>query len=275
MNNLYLRVISAVIGIILILFVIHYGFLPFLFFLMIVNVIGLLEFYKLTEYMGHRPFKLFGIIMSVVLLFLFFINNAEVTFTNDNTIFTSMFFAVLVTVPFFFILARKSIDKGIIDFSLTVFGVLYLSWTLGHFIALRSMAPYGSHYVLFVFVVTWSVDIAGYFIGIRYGKHKIVPIVSPKKTIEGSIAGFVCAIITAVIYKLILIKTMPIKDALVLGALIGIFAQIGDFSESIIKRNANQKDSGNLIPGHGGMLDRCDSFILVVPIVYYYLRFIG
>jgi phosphatidate cytidylyltransferase len=126
---------------------------------------------------------------------------------------------------------------------------------------------FGLFITILVFCSIWVCDSAAFFIGRKFGKHKLIPNVSPNKSVEGAVAGFVFATLFFVIASYLIIPTFNIYYALIIGVTIGIFGQVGDLVESKIKRDVDVKDSGNLIPGHGGMLDRFDSIILVAPIV--------
>ena len=114
-------------------------------------------------------------------------------------------------------------------------------------------------------------DIAAYYFGTRFGKHKLSPVISPKKSIEGAVAGGVCAVITGLIIgKLIGIS---LYHSIVLSVIVTVMAQLGDLSESLIKRDAGVKDSGHSLPGHGGFLDRADSYLFSIPVAYYYIKY--
>lgn len=149
-----------------------------------------------------------------------------------------------------------------------IFATLYLSLLI--YIYLISTLPNGNHWIFIMLVGTWASDTFAYFAGRTLGKHKLTPKLSPKKTWEGSIGGVLGSILAVFIYSIYL---MPFSfGALVLlGALISISSQVGDLVESTLKRQAKIKDSGSLIPGHGGVLDRFDSMLLSAPLVYYFV----
>ena len=124
--------------------------------------------------------------------------------------------------------------------------------------------------MLFIFFVILFTDIAAYYFGVKFGKHKLCPVISPKKTIEGAVAGATCAIIAGLIIgKLIGIS---LYHSFVLALIVTVMAQLGDLSESLIKRDAGVKDSGNSLPGHGGLLDRADSYLFTMPVAYLYIK---
>lgn len=162
----------------------------------------------------------------------------------------------------------------------TLLGMVYCGWFPLHLIFLRdlSCAKYdsGLAFVVLMFTSILLTDVGAYYIGTKFGKHKLAPVISPNKTIEGSIGGIFFAVLGALVIWLYM-KTLLLIDIhwyiAVCGALIStIFAQIGDLCESLIKRDAGVKDSGNSLPGHGGFLDRTDSFILTIPIMYYFCK---
>lgn len=162
----------------------------------------------------------------------------------------------------------------------TILGFL-VAWMPCHVCLIRQLGPkvtlfdisfrQGLYFLLFIFFVILLTDIAAYFFGVKFGKHKLCPVISPKKTVEGALAGGLFAIITGLIIgKLIGIS---LYHSFVLALIVTVMAQLGDLSESLIKRDAGVKDSGNSLPGHGGFLDRADSYLFSVPVAYYYIKY--
>jgi len=129
----------------------------------------------------------------------------------------------------------------------------------------------GGLIIITIFITLWMTDSAAYFVGSAIGKHKLFPRVSPNKSWEGAIAGFVFAVITLVVLKIFLLDFLDWIDIIAFGVIIGIFGQVGDLIESLIKRDAGVKDSSSIIPGHGGIFDRFDSLLFSAPIIYLYL----
>ena len=156
----------------------------------------------------------------------------------------------------------------------TLLGMVYCGWFPLHLIFLRDLScdkfDSGLGFVVLMFTSILLTDIGCYYIGTKFGKHKLAPVISPNKTIEGSIGGAFFAVIGAMVIGLYLGVQWYI--ALFAGIICTVFAQIGDLSESLIKRDAGVKDSGTSLPGHGGFLDRTDSFILTIPIMYYFCK---
>ena len=163
----------------------------------------------------------------------------------------------------------------------TLFGFLYCGWFPLHLLFLRNLGddccasgishPVGAGYAVLLLFAVLVTDTFCYFAGSRFGKHKLSPVISPNKTIEGAIGGTVMCLIFSMAIGLAI--GLPWYHALILGLLIAAFAQIGDLCESMIKRDAGVKDSSNVLPGHGGFLDRTDSYIMTIPVVYYYLQY--
>ena len=169
----------------------------------------------------------------------------------------------------------------------TILGFVYCGWFPLHLIFLRDLGSNpiyqgflktnvtteGAAYALLLFFSVILTDSFCYFAGLKFGKHKLSPVISPNKTIEGAIGGTLMSIIFCLIFG---IKVFQFEwyHALFIGFIIAVFAQIGDLCESMIKRDAGVKDSSNILPGHGGFLDRTDSYILTIPVLYYYLYFV-
>ena len=163
----------------------------------------------------------------------------------------------------------------------TLLGFVYCGWFPLHLLFLRNMggnidgwlipSPLGAGYCILILFAVLVTDTFCYFVGCRWGKHKLSPVISPNKTIEGSLGGSTMCMIFSLGIGLAI--GLAWYHAVVLGILIAIFAQIGDLCESMIKRDAGVKDSSNVLPGHGGFLDRTDSYILTIPVVYYYLQY--
>ena len=145
-----------------------------------------------------------------------------------------------------------------------------MPWALAHLINLRDIPQYGEYLTLFMIITVWVSDTGAYFCGRFLGRHKLNVEVSPKKTWEGAVGGTLLAVGAAVLMAhLFLSNTLTVKTAVILGLLIAIVGQVSDLAESVIKRSTGVKDSSNLLPGHGGFLDRFDSYLLLAPLFYY------
>lgn len=158
---------------------------------------------------------------------------------------------------------------------LWVLGAIYIAWCFGyHLIALRRM-PHGVMLIALLVAIIWMTDILAFTVGKLLGRHKLIPSISPKKTVEGSVGGTLGGILAGMlVWHFGLSDVLTWLHVLVLATLLSAVAQVSDLIESAIKRDVNIKDSGTLIPGHGGMLDRCDSLILAAPTMYYYVHYV-
>jgi phosphatidate cytidylyltransferase len=177
---------------------------------------------------------------------------------------------------------RTDRSTSLISWALTLASALYIGWLLSHFILIGQLdtplqggwlaaaqMPPGTAWICFTLAITWLQDTAAYFVGRRFGKRRFAPILSPKKTWEGAIGGFIASILTALIAVPILGLPVSLIAAALLGAVAGVVGPLGDLAESLIKRQIGIKDSGQLIPGHGGILDRADSLLFTGPLIYY------
>ena len=156
---------------------------------------------------------------------------------------------------------------------LTVLGVLYVGFVTPHIVLLRHGGPDGWRWVLFTVFVAMGSDSGGYFTGRAYGRRKLLPAVSPSKTVEGAAGAVAGAMLVAMLCRVIFFPRLAVEEALGLGGAISLLAQLGDLCESALKRAFGAKDSGWIIPGHGGILDRLDSLLFPMVFVYYYTAF--
>ena len=182
---------------------------------------------------------------------------------------------VVVILAATFVLSVMNFDerirqKSFIATAASIFGLVYVTWFFSHMIKLRGL-EHGAAWVFYTVLIVKGGDAGAYFVGRKYGKTKLIPHISPNKSVEGSIGCFLTSIALSVLSK-IWMPYAPFLHLLVVGALVGVLSQIGDLVESMMKREAGVKDSGQM-PGLGGMLDVMDSLILTVPFVYYYLVF--
>lgn len=152
------------------------------------------------------------------------------------------------------------------------FGILYVAGLLGHFILLRQF-DHGIAFIFFVLLITWLADTGGFVVGLSYGRHALAPTLSPQKTIEGLIGGVIFSVLGAIISHFWFIPFFSWWECAILGVGFALIGALGDLGESAIKRSVSIKDSGTIIPGHGGVLDRLDSLLLTGPVFYYYVLF--
>jgi phosphatidate cytidylyltransferase len=156
----------------------------------------------------------------------------------------------------------------IVDVAVTLLGMVYVGWFFSYLLFVRSLTDHGA-FLFFLIATVWATDISAYLVGTVFGRHKLNPEISPKKTIEGAAAGLLVGIAAGIIFAQFI--EMEMWHAVFLGALVSVLAQVSDLVESMIKRDVGVKDSGAVLPGHGGILDRMDSFILAAPVLYYYV----
>ena len=275
----------------------------------IISSFSLHEFYKLSERKGAFPQVRLGVFFGIVVNLAFIYERLQLDvykFFADMGMRLSMFsqlqfFLVVVLIFTLTVLLTELFrDKGspTLNISVTVFGVLGISVFFGTMIALREVFPYGfpvykffsasvadtvqleqidrwgGFTVVSLLASIWICDTAAYFGGVSLGRHKLMERVSPGKTWEGAVFGFVFAVLTMVIAQRTVLDYLELHHAVVIGAMVGVFGQLGDLVESRFKRDANVKDSSSVIPGHGGMYDRFDSLVFLSPIVYLYIDFV-
>ncbi len=262
------RIITAIIGVPLILAAIHLGGLVYMAFVAGVILLCLYE-YGLVLRAGKKPVHIlslliFGILMgTVAILGRSTLPSLELP---DNLYPFTISIVICGVLLIEVLTPRRSWERA----ANTFIGIFLIPWSLAHLINIRDIAQYGEYLTLFMMVTVWICDTGAYFSGRFFGKHKLNKEVSPKKTWEGSIGGTLLAIGGAVLMQHLFLPTFfTVMQAVWLGLLIAVIGQVSDLTESIIKRSTGVKDSSNLLPGHGGFLDRFDSYLLLAPIFYY------
>lgn len=255
------RLITALLGIPILIALIYLGNIPLLLAVYIVSFLGLKEFINLIENAGFSPLKIsmyLGVFLSI----------AESYIYKGESAFM-VFFMVFVFLIIHLIIKN---EINLVTISVSLLGVIYLS-LLKYILLLRDL-PNGFILIFIVFVLTWMVDTGAYFSGRLFGNRKLAPIISPNKTKEGAIGGVIVTIIVAVVIHYAILP-IGLINAIILGVLVSVIGQVGDLFESLLKRSANIKDSGKILPGHGGILDRFDSILFTVPVTYYFLTVFG
>jgi len=312
LSNLATRVLVAVVAIPLILLLTMAGGFYFFGFVTLLSSLALREFFDIAERKGVYPQVVPGLLLGALVnaVFLYYKGKyALLTLLADSGVavpFASMaqwlLILLLIFIPFMLALELfRTRGSPLLNVSTTVTGVLYVSLFLGCLIGLRELfvpedfpvyrffdiqgvaVPdqvaetiyrWGGITVIAVFVSVWVCDSAAYFAGRAFGRHKLFERVSPHKTWEGAITGFLASMMTFFAAGVLFLPYMTTTNALVCGGIVGFFGQIGDLVESLFKRDAGVKDSSSLVPGHGGILDRFDSLLFVAPLVFLYLDFI-
>ncbi len=272
LSSMVLRVLAAIVFIPCFIIITWRGGYHFLALVDIVIFIGLWEFYGMMEAKGIRPYKAIGILSGLALSWYVYFHNG----VYANLLLTVGLLAIMTLE-----LTRRDGRDAIYQISTTVLGVFYVAFLASHLVLLRELPlnvgldySRGSSFVFLAFVVTWACDTGAYVVGTSWGKHPLLPRVSAKKTVEGSVGGLVFAVAGAILAKYTFAQYLGIWQAIVLGLAAGCIGQIGDLVESMIKRDADVKDTSGLIPGHGGVLDRFDGLLFTTPLMYYYLKFV-
>jgi phosphatidate cytidylyltransferase len=190
--------------------------------------------------------------------------------THRSDIIVPTLLATLVCIISVPLLSRSPLEQSLRDGAMTLFGVLYLGLTLGT-LSMTRLLPLGEWLIFFLLLVTWASDTGAYLVGTLYGRHRLAPTISPKKTVEGLVGGLIAAIIAGYAARWWFLPDLSGLDCLILATLLTITGFWGDLTESAMKRSVGMKDSGGILPGHGGMLDRLDSLLFTAPVFYYYV----
>jgi phosphatidate cytidylyltransferase len=230
------------------------------------------EFYGLVKRAkGLSPLTYFGLLWT--LLFIISPHFSQVPHFKNVPV-TSLLLTTTVILPLIYLLWRKGKENAFGNWAWTAAGILYIGWILSYIVALRNLDD-GRGWVFLAILCSFASDISAYLVGRTFGKHKMAPYISPKKSWEGAVAGVLGSIILseAVVYFFHL--PLDYGMAVVLGVLISVIGQLGDLIKSLFKRSMEVKDSGNVLPGHGGFLDRIDSLLLAGMLVYYFAAFIS
>ena len=220
---------------------------------------GSIEFYRLDRNNILSPLHYFGTIVIIALILLPY-------FFNYITVTHILSVAVVVSLIWLLFSPRK--DQAFNQWAWMMAGILYLGLMLAFWVKLRNINQ-GRDYVFWLLFIIIVNDSAAYFTGRALGKHALAPRISPNKTWEGAIGGLIASILISVLFGFIFSLPFPYWQLVVLGIGVSILAQLGDLIESLLKRNCAVKDSGTIMPGHGGILDRIDSYILTAAVAYY------
>lgn len=303
------RVAVAFVAIPAILWLAFVGGYWFFLLVVVISSLSLYEFYRLAEFKGVFPQKSVGLFFGILFNFAFIYDRIHFdilkmfeSFGMNLSMFSLHQFLLFVVLVFLLSTALVELfrRKGspIQNVGATVLGVFFISLFFGTLVQTRELFPFGfpvgkffthaipeevdlvqinrwgGFTIMALFVTIWICDTAAYFGGMTLGRHKLFERVSPNKTWEGAIFGFVFAVLSMVAAQKLFLGYMSTGHAVVIGMMIGCFGQLGDLVESRFKRDAGVKDSSSIIPGHGGVYDRFDSLVFVSPIVYLYIDFI-
>ena len=224
--------------------------------------LGLYEFFRLSSAKKIFPisFAYVGIFSGILLPYITYL------YRPTGGIWEMIFFIVILITLFIIHFARKESKNAVNLIAVTLFAIFYIGWFFTFLVKVRFLED-GHKLVAYLLLVTKSGDIGAYLIGSNFGRHKLIPRISPNKSVEGAIGGFIFSIACAILSRYF-ISWMSFSFVLISGILIGIFAQLGDLAESLIKRDYEVKDSSVFFPGLGGMLDLIDSILFTAPIFY-------
>ena len=233
----------------------------------LIMIAGLDEFYTISEKKGVYPNRIFGFIISILI-------SIAYSGVYAHHQITTMGVICLSVISVFFIEIINGKEEPLLNIATTFLGILFVPIMLGTIIYVRQLDHiYNSNITLTLFLSVWLCDTSAFFFGTKWGKKKILPKISPKKSWVGSISGFITSLLIFLVsyHFEFLGNKYTLVDAIIIGSIAGVFSQLGDFAESLLKRDTGVKDSGVILRAHGGILDRFDSLLFSSPMVYIYL----
>jgi len=293
------RIISAAVAIVLLAGVMYLGSTAVGLAIFTLALIGIHEFYKALEKSGYKPVYALGYLSCLALLYPIVLRLVEAgmkamlrgtrasaggmnaliigmsALIGGNTLEIAAMFVFTLIVVLFCIMMFSNGRYSLTDIALTLFGMVYVVF-LFSFVTLTRNMEKGYLYIWLIFIGAWATDTFAYFTGVAIGKTKILPKISPKKSLEGCIGGVVGCMLAMLLFGLYFydVLKIPLLHFAILGLFCGVISQIGDWSASAVKRAAGIKDYGSIMPGHGGVLDRLDSILFVAPVVYFYIKLV-
>jgi len=234
------------------------------FMVLLATFFGLREFYTLSLPHSNWIERFMGIGLGLVL--------SVVISYGDVKVVSPLFVLLLLFLSILFLSTSQNLPSTISSMGIMLLGIFYVGFLLSHVSLVRNRVG-GKEWVLFLIATVWAGDIFAFLSGSLFGRHKLYPKISPNKTYEGLGGAILGSIIVALAFALLFIPKLEIGFCVLLAVGLGVSGQLGDFTESMLKRCAQVKDSGSLIPGHGGMLDRLDSFLFSAPFLHYSLLY--
>ena len=271
MKSFITRLISGVVLLALAIFLIVTGGNILILSTVFISIVGLFEFYRVFGLQKSLP-AILGYIVTLLYYTEIHISELESikpSFVIDTGMLFMVFFLLLLGV---FVIRYPSYNIN--EIAVSFFGVIYVCVMLSYIYLTRMEIQNGKYIVWLIFLCSWGCDTCAYCVGVLFGKHKMSPVLSPKKSVEGAFGGVIGAMLLTFIYTSIFKANMDLdmKGVIILSLISGVgalFSMVGDLAASAVKRNYGVKDYGKLIPGHGGILDRFDSMIITAPIVFY------
>jgi len=232
---------------------------------LLATYLGLREFYHLALPDSKRIERQVGMGLGLILAMIVSLGNGE--------IISPFFVLLLLVLSILFMVTSTNLSSTISSMGIMFFGIFYVGFLLSHVSLIRNLAD-GKQWVLFLIATVWAADISAFLSGSLFGRHKLWPKISPNKTYEGLAGAIVGSVIVALPFAILFLPKLEKGLCIFLAIGLGFLGQVGDFTESMLKRSAHVKDSGSLIPGHGGMLDRLDSFLFSAPFLHYSLLYL-
>jgi len=274
MNNFWARTITGLLMVFILLASLYISNWIFSGIFLVITILGLWEFYTLVTTEDCRPQRIYGTVAGAVLYCSIVLSSEMLLFSDAIPLKTVPIGIAMIIffIPFILEIYRRQ-AKPLMNVAVTIVGIFYISFPLGvlsildrpgtvHFLGFPA-------FLLGYFIITWFSDTGAYLYGKQFGRHKLFERISPKKTWEGTVAGIFIAFATC-FGLFFLVRDIALGDWLVLACIVLIFGTLGDLAESLFKRSLNIKDSGSLLPGHGGILDRFDTIFLSAPFIFLY-----
>lgn len=270
-QNLQQRLWMSLIGIIVLFIALYYSYHPLLkpLFIALCTLLicsSLWEFYRIAKAKGYQPLSKIGILATACYVFAV---SVEVFVPGLKMLPVAVLGVTLLAAFLYYFI--KGADP-FVNLALTLFGLFYLTLPLTCVLYINYLFPEGRWWVIYTIAVTKITDIGAYVCGKLFGNHRMTPYISPKKTWEGALGGFLAALLTSVLMNQLTPLNMDLSISLVIGAFVSGLAQFGDLAESLLKRDVGVKDS-NQLPGLGGVLDILDSLVFTIPFIYLFLQF--
>jgi len=259
------RILIGVTAIPVVVGVVYYGSpLLFLIFVAAVVLAAVYEYFAMIGRTGVKGFPIPGMVLSFLLLLSFYFEGrffVEWGLVAGISLFAAWF------------IRETNVKIAINQIAYTLFGVLYVAGFGGYYLLIRSF-EHGERLIFFLFLIVWLGDTAAYYLGKNFGKNPLARTISPKKTVEGAVAGIVGSLMAGVVAKVWFLDQIAMVHCLLVALICGTIGQFGDLAESLLKRQVGVKDSSDLIPGHGGVLDRIDSLLFAGPVFYCYFKLV-
>lgn len=241
--------------------------------ILMLSILGLFELFKVSRKKGVKPLSLLAYVATIV-----YYITLDNKYLSNTSYYKYLFAVIVIAVLLLMCFTVINTKYNYIDIAVTLFGFIYVSVFFGNIILVNQMES-GNYLIWLIFISSWLCDTGAYYAGRFLGKHKLAPKVSPNKTIEGAIGGLISSCLACGIFGIFISNinvniNINVIHFFLIGLICGVFCQLGDLMASSIKRYVGVKDFSNLIPGHGGILDRFDSILFASVVVYYYMSFV-